>query len=326
MKSDQHKKNNTASAEVIEKVIRKNALMKLTVMGVFIAAIIAFQSIAWFTMNREVSGNGMNMKAEGMPYTIQTRDNSGYYKDKWEKTGSEAVEWLVSSDKNFDNKENGLNNEEDKLGLEPGDSGILEFRVNPNSSDSITVDCVFDVKAYLETVVKDENGNVTIDEDSNPVTKITEINSDALTGYIKSHIMLFSGYDFENRKYTGLIDNDKALRRVLENQTYTKNDTSYTTIYWVWPMHLEDITSNNNSKLIYSSEERQTVIAYIARNRDGFFKDCNNNEQQVISDLQALSTAYDNTIYNYYNMRYDNADLEIGNNISYVMLSMNVEQ
>lgn len=326
MKSDQHKKNNTASAEVIEKVIRKNALMKLVVMGVFIAAIIAFQSIAWFTMNREVSGNGMNMKAEGMPYTIQTRDNSGYYKDKWEKTGSEAVEWLVSSDKNFDNKENGLNNEEDKLGLEPGDSGVLEFRVNPNSSDSITVDCVFDVKAYLETVVKDENGNVTIDEDSNPVTKITEINSDALTGYIKSHIMLFSGYDSERGKYTGLIDNDKALRRVLENQTYTKNDTSYTTIYWVWPMHLEDITSNNNSKLIYASEERKTVIAYIARNRDGFFKDCNNSEQQVISDLTALSTSYDNTIYNHYNMRYDNADLEIGNNISYVMLSMNVEQ
>ena len=67
MKSDQHKKNNTASAEVIEKVIRKNALMKLVVMGVFIAAIIAFQSIAWFTMNREVSGNGMEMKSSELP-------------------------------------------------------------------------------------------------------------------------------------------------------------------------------------------------------------------------------------------------------------------
>ena len=324
MKSDKHNMNNPASSKVVEKVLRKNALTKLAVMGVFTAAIIAFQSIAWFTMNREVSGNGMEMKAGGMPYTIQTRDNNGYYKDKWEQTGSDAVEWLISSNNNFNN--NDLNNEEDKPGLEPGDSGVLEFRVNPNSSDSITVDCVFDVKAYLETVVKDENGNVRLDEDNNPVTAITEINSDTLTGYIKSHIMLFSGYDSENSKYTGLIDNDQTLRRVLKNQTYTKNDTAYTSIYWVWPMHLDDITSNNNSKLIYASDERQTVIAYIARNRNGFFKDCNDNEQQVISDLTALSTTYDNTIYNHYNMRYDNADLEIGNNISYVMLSMNVEQ
>ena len=69
-----------------------------------------------------------------------------------------------------------------------------------------------------------------------------------------------------------------------------------------------------------------SVINYIAANRTGFFKDCNDTEQQVITDLTALSTAYDNSIYNHYNMRYDNADLDIGNNISYVMLAMNVEQ
>ena len=123
-----------------------------------------------------------------------------------------------------------------------------------------------------------------------------------------------------------MIDNDQALRRVLEEQTYTKNDTVYTKIYWVWPMHLEDITSSDDSRIIYDSEERGNVIAYIARNRNGFFKDCNDDEQQVIADLTALSTEYDNAIYNHYNMRYDNADLEIGNNISYVMLSMKVEQ
>lgn len=304
----------------------KKSLIKTCIPIVLSLFILCCISVAWFAMNREVEASRMGISAQGMPYTIQTRDSNGYYKKKWDKIGSDAMEWLVSKENNFDNPGRDLNQEEEEPGLEPGDSGVLEFRVKPNTSDSITVDCVFDVKAYLETVVKDEQGNASLDEDGNPVTEITEISNDTLTGYIKAHIMLFSGYDSESGKYTGLIDNDQALRRVLANQTYNINDTDYTKIYWVWPMHLEDITSDDDAKIIYAPGERETVIAYIARNKDGFFKDCNDSEQKVKSDLQALSTAYDNSIYNHYNMRYDNADLEIGNNISYVMLSMKVEE
>lgn len=318
----------TASSEEIRQheIMLKKTFIKASIPIVLGVIVICLISVAWFAMNTTVRGTGASVKAEGMPYTIQTRDISGFYKDKWEKTGSEAVEWLVSATNNFDNYGQELDYEEDEPRLEPGDSGVLEFRVNPNTSDSITVDCVFDIKAYLETVKKDGQGNVVLDQDGNSVTEITEINNDALTGYIKAHIMLFSGYDSENGKYTGLIDNDQELRRVLANQTYTKDDAAYTKIYWVWPMHLEDITSDNDSRIIYDSAERMTVIAYIARNRDGFFKNCNDNEQKVISDLTALSKDYDSSIYNHYNMKYDNADLEIGNNISYMMLSMNVEQ
>ena len=317
-------KSDNASSENVEQhqKMLKQSFIKMCIPIVLSIVILCFFSVAWFAMNTKTQATSMAVEAQGMPYTIQTQGGNGYYKDKWEKTGSEAMEWLVTADNNFDNHGQDLNQEEEEPGLEPGDSGVLEFRVNPNTSESITVDCVFDVKAYLETAVKDGEGNAMLDEDA----EITEISNDTLTAYIKAHIMLFSGYDSQNGKYTGLIDNDQALRRVLANQTYTRNDTTYTKIYWVWPMHLEDITSNNDSKLIYASEERENVIAYIARNKDGFFKDCNDSEQKVISDLKALSTAYDNSIYNHYNMRYDNADLEIGNNISYMMLSMNVEQ
>lgn len=312
-------------AEQQQEMLRKS-LIKTCIPIVLSLFILCCISVAWFAMNREVDASRMGISAQGMPYTIQTRDSNGYYKKKWDKIGSDAIEWKVSATNNFDNHVQDLDNEEVEPGLEPGDRGVLEFRVNPNTSDSITVDCVFDIKAYLETVVKDEHGNARLDKEGNPATEITEISDDTLTGYLNAHLMLFSGYDSESGKYTGLIDNDQALRRVLANQTYTVDDDTYTKIYWVWPMHLEDITSNNNSRIIYASEERDAVIAYIARNKDGFFKDCNDDEQQVISDLTSLSIAYDNTIYNHYNMRYDNADLEIGNNISYVMLSMKVEE
>ena len=302
------------------------SLIKMSIPLVLCTVVFCLASVAWFAKNSEVEASGKGIAAQGMPYTIQTQDSSGYYKEKWEKTGSDAMEWLVSATNNFDNHEQALDLEETEPGIEPGDSGVLEYRVNPNTSDSITVDCVFEVKAYLETVEKDGQGKVSTDESGNPITIITEVNDDTLSGYLNAHIMLFSGYDSEKKQYTGLIDNDQALRRVLKEQTYAKDDTIYTKIYWVWPMHLEDITSSDDSRIIYDSEERETVIAYIARNRNGFFKDCNDDEQQVIADLTALSTEYDNAIYNHYNMRYDNADLEIGNNISYVMLSMKVEQ
>lgn len=319
----QNKTEHSKSEE--DKKRRRASLFKIGAVMILAFIVWVFSSIAWFSMNKDTETSGMGGEAGGMPYTIQTRSESGYYKGKWDKIGSDAMEWQVSLSKNFDNHGNDLDNGEEEPGLEPGDSGMLEFRVNPNAADSITVDCVFDFKAYLETPVLDQQGDQVLDENDDPVTNITEIDNITLLGYVKTHIMLFSGYDTVTGKYSGLIVNDEDLRKVLANQTYTKNGTAYTTLYWKWPMHLEDLTSNNNERLIYNTSERTKVINYIAENRDGFFKDCHDNEQKVITDLTALSTDYDNQVYNHYNMRYDNADLDIGNNISYVMLSMNVE-
>ena len=296
---------------------QKKLLIKMGAMGVLTLILLIFSSLAWFTMNREVEGTGMGIKSQGMPYTIVTRTDDGYYKTQWESLGTEALEWKMTAAKNFDNHKDDLDGDETEPGLEPGDSGILEFRVQPNTADSITIDCIFDMKAYLET---------TSVVDGETVTNITEIDNDTLTGYVKAHIMLFAGQDEETGKYTDLIGNDEDLKRVLKNQTYTKEGEEYTTIFWVWPMHLSELTSENNSTILYDADEREDVIAYMASNRTGFFRDCTDSEEQVTADLTALSTAFDNQIYNRYNIKYDNADLEIGNNISYVMLSMNVKQ
>ncbi|EXM40884.1 hypothetical protein RASY3_00110 [Ruminococcus albus SY3] len=297
---------------------QKKSLIKLGTMGVITLILFIFSSIAWFTMNKDVGTSGMGVQVAAIPYTIQTRNSSGYYKDKWDSINSDAMEWKISSTKNFDNHEDAINTAvgETDPGIEPGDHGILEFRVNPNNADTITVDCIFDIKAYVETTTTGENNQ--------PVTEMTEITNSTLVGYLKAHIMLFLGID-ANDKYTGLIGTDAQLRRVLANQTYTRNGETYTQIYWVWPLHLSDLTSDDADDIIYASSERSAVIAYIASNRNGFFKDCSDSEAQVTSDLTALAATPSSTTYNHYNTKYDNADLEIGNNVSYVMLSMQVE-
>ena len=324
MKNEHDRTAAILSAEEQQRM-KRSALLKIAVMLLMLLLIIIFGSLGWFAAERAADTSGMGTRVQPMPYTIQTRGTSGHYVSQWDRIGSQSLEWLVSPANNFDNHSSDLDHDETEPGLEPGDSGMLEFRVNPNTAESITVDCVFDFKAYLETPVLDENDEPVLDEANEPVTVIEEISADsALAGYVKAHIMLFSGY--ENGKYTGLIDTDEAFRRVLADQTYTKNGSAYTTIYWAWPMHLEDLTSEDASRIIYDPGERNDVIRYMAANRAGFFKDCTDTEQQIIADLTALSTAYNNSVYNRYNAKYDNADLEIGNHISYVLLSMNVEQ
>ena len=308
---------------------RKKALIKFGAMGVFTAIIVFFATIAWFTMNREVGASGMQMKVQGLPYTIQTSDTSGYYKTAWEKTGSEALEWLVTSANNFDNHSGAIETGEEEPSLEPGDSGCLEFRVNPQSSDEITVDCLFEIKAYKEEEVKDDNGDTVVDDKGDPVTTLTQITTGNTAGYIDGHILLFSGMD-ENEKYTGLINNDydKNLetyleQRVLSGQTYEKDGSTYTTIYWYWPERLNELT--DSTKIKFAASEQNGVITYIARNKDKFFKNCSETTEKVSNDLTALAggTSTDQ-VYNHYSLMYDNADLEIGNYISYIVLSMQV--
>jgi hypothetical protein len=191
---------------------KKRSLVKLGAMGVLALIVVIFGTISWFAMNRETETSGMGIKIQGQPYTIQTRDSHGYYSDVYENLETDGIEWKISSTKSFDNHANAINaaTGETDPGIEPGDHGILEFRVNPNNSDSITVDCIFDIKAYVETTTTDENDQ--------QVTERTEINNSAVVGYLKAHIMLFSGID-ANEKYTGLIGTDAELRRVLTNQT-----------------------------------------------------------------------------------------------------------
>lgn len=295
--------------------LKKVQLIKVSVILFFVALVMIFATLGWFTMNKDTDASGMGVKIQATPYTIQTRSSSGTYSDVYESLQTDSMEWKISSEYNFDNHETAKKEGETEPGLEPGDHGILEFRVNPNNTNTITVDCVFDMKAYYQPDTPVAPGE--------PEPEITEITNSTLVGYIKAHIMLFRGID-ANGKYTGLISTDEDLRRVLEQQTYQRNGEIYTKIYWVWPQYLSDLTSNNTSDLIYASSERSDVIAYIAANRNGFFKDCKDSLDKVTADLTALSTAYSSSVFNHYSIKYDNADLDIGNNITYVLLSMQV--
>ena len=106
-------------------------LIKTFSMLILAFGLLVFVGIAWFSMNKDVETSRMNIKVQAAPYTILTRTQSGHYKKQWDKLNSQAIEWQISENYNFANYNDQLGPDTTKLGLEPGDSGMLEFRVIP---------------------------------------------------------------------------------------------------------------------------------------------------------------------------------------------------
>ena len=249
------------------------------------------------------------MKAGSIPYTIEfPGEDEGKYADQYRTLTDQSSIWLVNNSENMDN---GSGTPKEELGLEPGDSGTLEFRISPNETDTITVDICFTMRGIVKQ------------HDQNNSQQLTEISDTELMGFVASHIMLFTDID-SNGKYTGLIQNGSDLKRYLRNKTYSVNESKedddyYTTLYWVWPLHLSNLISTQSDDLIYASSERNTVIQYMVAHKNGFFKDITTENSVLLADLNSMEH------YGSYSIMFDKADLDIGKRVQYVILGLSVE-
>lgn len=342
MKSDQHKKNNTASAEFVEKVIRKNALMKLSVMGVFIAAIIAFESIAWFTMNKEVSGNGMEMKSNDLPFELKTDGSAGYSdsylptgengysllpntetKGTLTTTGSEQkIEWLVTEEFNANNYA------PDKLSIRPGSYGILRFFIVPKSQETMTLQYHMKITPYKKQYPVKENGEPNYEANPTAV-RLTESDEDKLlAGYVDSHILFFrykgdNPNDKGNEKYSMLIDDSITEDITFEKDSEGNLQPYEVKIYWIWPETLGEA-------VLKDSDTRTAVCATLADGKNELLTKFNKNPSGFLngysfpSDNTSLTQEEITNNYPVFSICYNNADQEIGDNIMYLLAEMTV--
>ncbi len=86
------------SSDISElKKMQRASLLKMIV----IAVIVVFSSVAWFAMNREVEGAGVQMTADDLPYELETPGESGFYKSKYDLLHSNAMEWKISTAHNL---------------------------------------------------------------------------------------------------------------------------------------------------------------------------------------------------------------------------------
>ena len=292
------------------KKIMKFSLTKMLIMGTLIVIVLYHPSLSWFTMNKEVEGSGVQMTASNIEFSFEfPGSDEGKWINQYCSLRNQAGIWLVDDKKYLDN---GSEIDKEHEGLEPGDSGILEFRVEPNGqSDTISVDLCFSLRGIVKPE-KQYNQDGTLKDVNKSLEEITDT---TLMNYVGSHIMLFTGINGDG-KYTGLLQNNNQLQRYIRNKLYSKTDTEYTKLYWVWPMHLSNIISKDASELIYAANERDTVIQYIVEHKSGFFKGIETEDSKLKTDLLNVDH------YGAYSILFDKADLDIGNKVQYVILGM----
>ncbi len=139
----------SASEKILErKKMQKAALIKIGTMLVLSVILFIFSSIAWFTSSREVGGEDMQMTADDMPFEIKTKSSDGFYKSIYEDFQDDAAIWQVTAAHNFNNDSAAIDEDESEPGLKPGDFGSLEFCIKPKEDASITLDCVFEIRAF----------------------------------------------------------------------------------------------------------------------------------------------------------------------------------
>lgn len=328
---------------------RKAAIIKMLAMLIFCIVVLIFGSIAWFTMNKDVSNTGMGVKIGSDAYQIVPVDGiDSIYQDYYkyiENYSSDALVWKMNDESNMENFTG-------DVGISPGSFGTISFYVQPRD-ESINLDLTFSIVGYeyKEQVVTtaaaeggEESETTTTTSGEEPaetttqptIKTMTEV-SPELQRYLAGHILLFQNrtdtYDLPegnpDRKIISSVYSDPILSgadlsKVIHNRTFNRY-SEYTSdkavnIYWVWPKTLStlvDATENANVSITpFSSGTNYTAIVnHIIANPTYYFYDYTDTETTLTAKL--MSDEYDT-----YGDLYDRVDNEVGLKVSYITLKM----
>ena len=345
------------------KKMRRNAYIKLAAIVGIIVTALAFGSVAWFTQSREVEGSAVQMTASGENFKISspTNENSSaglWYNPYHKKIIGNITEndtdipsgvWLMTDEANFGNYQS-------SIGIKPGSYGKVTFNVTP-LVDEIDLQFTFDVIGYHSSDSTFSNENESSELTLTPVASMGSKGAD-IAEYLNGHILLF-----ENRTpvyettivtdpetgeetitntqnilryvYSGLIETDEDMKRVLKNTAKTqfsgKNTERPVDIYWIWPNTLGtliDVSSRDDVQEIplCTGDELTKVTNYVLSHPQYFFKGYitstsdDPNDETVSGSSLTLEAITDD--YEIYGDMYDMADNDIGMNVNYILLKL----
>ena len=328
------------------KKMRRGAYIKIVAAVGFIAAVLAYGTISWFTMNKENNASGMGVKVKGQSFLVESIPEDANHVSGVRGSFYQGIHtllhvpedqiWLMLNDENMENY--GSTAE----GIYPGSEGQISFYITP-LVDAIDVDYTFEITGYqaVETESPDPIDNANTIK---TITGLTEIDSDDETNgevanLLNGHILLFSDRDGSSPghyTYKGFLGSDSNMERILKNVHYTGvNTRQKVTFYWVWPKTLsrlveispsENISVLCNKTILYDNDGNvttdtvtgkttyQRVIAHIEQNPQYYMKDVTGTVQE-----SNLSTHYID-----YGDKFDLADNRIGATVDYVVLKMTV--
>ena len=339
------------------KKMRRASYIKMVAMFGFVVAVMAFGSIAWFTMSREVEGSDVQMTSNDNLFEIKTTGQTGLYDSYISRVdpkysnatqtsnSNQKITWHLSKG-NYDTEGN-MNNlytgegtpdlseitklDSSDYGLSPGDYGTLKFSIVPKTTGAFSVEIHTDMTCF-KTEYYESGANVGYQKDV--FTEIAENSSNhAILQYAHSHITFYYEADEDN--------DDTPELHLIKNGMFTiENITEETevTIYWVWAKNLANIVDANVDGL---DENGATEL------RDSFFvnpssfledpsgvatfntiivdSDSENFDDDVADKVDYLKAIVNKSEYNGYKTMYNNADQTIGDRVGYIMFTMTAD-
>lgn len=330
--------------------MRRNALLKMLAMLIFIVCVIVFSSIAWFTSNKDNSATGMGVTAKDAPFDLKAVGNSsGLYDDEYMSaiiaydnsigsysdsdqssgaapniklkltpaSGNEAAYDMQNlyTDNGTPDLKDITKHESESYGLNPKDFGRLQFQIVPRYPDSeITVNFKLKLSCYQIGYDASEEFEKQFDEngvfDPDDV-ELTKVTDANLLKLLSGHIVFFYIND----------NNQPVLIDPLSNNgtSITLSQTKTVTIYWAWPENLRNILSAQIDGI--TSGASSQVQALFMAHPDLFLKDISDTDTTAITGSTA-SAILNGSDYTRYSAKYNNADQDIGDNIKYIMLEI----
>lgn len=336
----------------------KKSLIKLTIMLILLAIIIAFSTIAWFTMNREVGSSGMGMKSQASLFEIKTSGSAGLYDnyiiridDKYsgenETTPSSSKLILrLTNENQIDNlwKKNTAPTQDDldrikklestEYGLSPGDHGVLKFSIVPTheDSDNFSVSIKPIVSCYKTEYYTTEDTGHTVGYQKDVITAMDPDDpvEGAAIGFTNTHISMYYKADED--------DDGEVEMHLIRDKGFVVSDINSEVdveIYWFWPEELSGILDLDIEDMDLSGETELRKEFFAAP--DEYLEKINNYEDfsniaiskegtESARNIQAQNILESPTTYNYYSNRYNNADQTIGDKVGYILVEIVADQ
>ena len=334
-----------------------SAFFKVVAMLIFSAIMLIFSGIAWFTMNKETGTGGMGVKTVGMPYELEVRGS--FVENSSIMTGySLFTEEFKNGIQQEDGEGNLINifrtgGSNEKIvwrksatssdypqGLTPGSHGELAFWVIPNQTGVLNLKFDLDIRGYLAVYEDDvmtdlvEVTDDLTDSEENAAIGITGAETKkAALNYINGHILFFRNYDSATGYYSDFCGEDAIEFCDYisgSDKTVTKDQPYPVTIYWIWVNDFGDMflpsTSQYASEPLFADlndDDREAVFEYLEDSKEIMFSGINQaTVTSALTEVQNSSSPTFTSSLRTLTVGYDNADLDIGNNIDYILIEL----
>lgn len=336
---------------------RVNDMFTKTIIMLLLSFIVfIFAAVAWFAMNKDATATGMSVTVTDA-YELEVRGNFIENSDVMTTFDAFTDEFAngIQQEDEHGTLVNIFRTGEDNQkiiwrknasstsypeGLSPSSSGELSFYVIPKKTGVLDLNFNMTIRGYHAVYTGDTLTDVVeitddlTDSSANAAIGITSAaTAKSALKFLNGHILFFKNYDSTTGKYSGFCGTDSISfadfiagddKTVIQDQAYP------VTVYWKWVNDFGDMfltsTSPYASAPLFddlNTDDRALIFDYL-EDSDVYMFDgiAPADIAAAVADIQNPSSPTFAISLRTLTTGYDNADLDIGNNVNYMLIEM----